>query len=97
MEGSETLEKITQIFVSFFENRCCVTLVVSIPSFPHAFSGNPGEFRTGPPIKAFGGDELGLRAQISSSVGERKLMKHFVVKKPTELEHLDFRLECFAR
>src|SRR5205823_13371024 len=25
---------------------------------PHAFSGNPGEFRTGPPIKTFGGDEL---------------------------------------
>ena len=31
------------------------------------------------PIKAFGGDKLGLRAQISSSVSERKLMKHFVV------------------
>jgi hypothetical protein len=29
------------------------------PSFPHAFSGNPGEFRTGPPIEAFGGDNLG--------------------------------------
>jgi hypothetical protein len=29
------------------------------PSFPHAFSGNPGEIRTGPPIKTFGGDGLG--------------------------------------
>ena len=25
-------------------------------SFPHAFGGNPGGIRTGPPIKAFGGD-----------------------------------------
>ena len=29
------------------------------PSFPHVFSGNPGEFRTGAPIKTFGGDNLG--------------------------------------
>src|SRR3989338_9165708 len=29
------------------------------PSFPHAFSGNPGETRTGPPIKTFGGDNFG--------------------------------------
>jgi hypothetical protein len=28
------------------------------------FSGNPGEIRTGPPIKTFGGD--GLRSRISS-------------------------------
>jgi hypothetical protein len=34
------------------------------PSFPHAFSGNPGEIRTGPPIKTFGGD--GLEGRISS-------------------------------
>ena len=27
-------------------------------SFPHAFSGNPGEVLTGPPIKPFGGDDL---------------------------------------
>jgi len=39
-----------------------------------------GEFRTGPPIKAFGDDKLGYQAQISSSVGERNLMKHFVVR-----------------
>jgi hypothetical protein len=26
------------------------------PSFPHALSGNPGGFGTGPPIKTFGGD-----------------------------------------
>jgi len=44
-----------------------------VPSFPHAFSGNPGEFGTGPPIRTFGGDAF------SSSVGERKLMTHFVV------------------
>jgi hypothetical protein len=25
-------------------------------SFPHAFSGNPGETLTGPPIKTFGGE-----------------------------------------
>jgi hypothetical protein len=29
-----------------------------IPSFPRAFSGNPGEIRTGPPIKTFGGDDF---------------------------------------
>src|SRR5687768_15664644 len=28
-------------------------------SFPHACSGNPGGIRTGPPIKTFGGDDLG--------------------------------------
>jgi hypothetical protein len=28
-------------------------------SFPHAFSGNPGETWTGPPIKTFGGDNFG--------------------------------------
>src|SRR3990167_2198580 len=28
-------------------------------SFPHAFSGNPGETRTRPPIKTFGGDDFG--------------------------------------
>ena len=28
-------------------------------SFPHALSGNPGGFGTGPPIEAFGGDALG--------------------------------------
>jgi hypothetical protein len=28
-------------------------------SFPHASSGNPGGIRPGPPIKTFGGDDLG--------------------------------------
>ena len=28
-------------------------------SFPHAFSGNPGDIRTGPPIETFGGDDFG--------------------------------------
>ena len=40
---------------------CCVVVVdsiVRVQSFPHAFSGNPGEIRTGPPIKTFGGDNL---------------------------------------
>jgi len=31
-------------------------LAIPSPSFPHALSGNPGEFGTGPPIKTFGGD-----------------------------------------
>src|SRR5439155_13791816 len=30
------------------------------PSFPHAFSGNPGEFLTGPPIRTFGGENFGI-------------------------------------
>jgi hypothetical protein len=30
------------------------------PSFPRAFSGNPGGIRTGPPIKTFGGDDFGV-------------------------------------
>jgi hypothetical protein len=34
------------------------------PSFPHAFSGNPGGIRTGPPIKTLGGD--GFKSRISS-------------------------------
>ncbi len=32
------------------------------PSFPHAFSGNPGEIRTGPPIRTFGGDAFGTNS-----------------------------------
>jgi hypothetical protein len=39
------------------------------PSFPHAFSGNPGGIGTGPPIKTFGGDVLGIA--ILYSVQER--------------------------
>src|SRR5207245_10312079 len=42
--------------------RCSVPTVLffpRIPSFPHAFSGNPGA-GTGPPIKTFGGDVLGV-------------------------------------
>ena len=37
-------------------------LLSTSSSFPHAFSGNPGESRDGPPIKTFGGDDLGVRA-----------------------------------
>ena len=78
------------------------TLVVSVPSFPHAFSENPGGFRTGPPIKTFGGDELGCRAQISSSVGERKLMNRFVVnivfpQHPTHFISRRFRSAARSR
>ena len=32
------------------------------PSFPHVFSGNPGETGTGPPIKTFGGDAFGINS-----------------------------------
>ena len=28
------------------------------PSFPHAFSGDPGEILAGPPIETFGGDDF---------------------------------------
>jgi hypothetical protein len=34
------------------------------PSFPHAFSGNPGGIRTGPPIKTFGGDVLRIAIHL---------------------------------
>src|SRR6266702_6084424 len=46
-------------------NRCgsnspaCCAMRIPTPSFPHAFSGNPGETLTGPPIKTFGGDDFG--------------------------------------
>jgi len=33
------------------------------PSFPHALSGNPGEFGTGPPMKKLGADGL-LNAEL---------------------------------
>jgi len=39
---------------------------VRTPSFPHVFSGNPGETGTGPPIKTFGVDDFGpLRGEYS--------------------------------
>ena len=67
--------------VASFEIDAGLRLAAPVSSFPHVFSVNPGKFRTGPPIKRFGGDdELGCRAHISSSVGERKIMNHFVVK-----------------
>jgi len=47
-----------EIYIRAVAKLECVESEVTIPSFPHAFSGNPGEFRTGPPIKAFGGDDL---------------------------------------
>jgi hypothetical protein len=40
-------------------------------SFPHAFSGNPGEFRTGPPIKTSGVTAWDIVPAFSSPVGER--------------------------
>jgi hypothetical protein len=40
------------------------SVAVPLPSFPYAFSGNPGELRTGPTMKTFGGDGLGRRAGI---------------------------------
>ena len=35
-------------------------LAIQRPSFPHALSGNPGESGSGPPIKTFGGDGIGI-------------------------------------
>ena len=43
---------------------------MTIPSFPHAFSGNPGGIRTAPPIKAFRGDDLGTRASSADPTFE---------------------------
>jgi len=40
-------------------------------SFPHVFSGNPAGIRTGPPIKAFGGD--GFEAVFTSV----RMQRHF--------------------
>ena len=44
-----------------FRAPCCVMAVefCQNPSFPHAFSENPGETQTEPPIKTFGGDNFG--------------------------------------
>jgi hypothetical protein len=60
------------------------------PSFPHAFSGNPGGIRTGPPIKTFGGDGLespqfSKEAQSSQSVFDFRLIA--LVRNPLLLEH----------
>ena len=48
-----------------------------------------------PPIKTFGDDELRLRAQISSSLGEHKIINHFVVNSLLSL-HTALRDEIFA-
>jgi hypothetical protein len=40
------------------------------PSFPHAFSGNPGGIRTGPPIKTFGVTALGVALFVSAAIFE---------------------------
>jgi hypothetical protein len=40
------------------------------PSFPHAFSGNPGGIRTGPLIKTFGGDDFGVASLRLSQIFE---------------------------
>src|SRR4029453_6305581 len=45
------------------------------PSFPHAFSGNPGEIRTGPPIKTFGGDGLGSRISAPQPLFSKEITK----------------------
>jgi hypothetical protein len=44
------------------------------PSFPHAFSGNPGENGTGPPIKTFGGDAFGINSH-QYSLTPRSLLR----------------------
>jgi len=45
--------EILPVLVISFENGCCVASV-SIPSFPHVFSGNPGEFGLDPRLKHSG-------------------------------------------
>ena len=48
------------------------------PSFPHAFSGNPGGVSDGPPIKTFGGDsfwESHLLTQQPFSKDDTKIKK----------------------
>ena len=49
-------------------------------SFAHASSGNPGGIRTGPPIKAFGADDLGESHLFPSAAifeGEREVYLFF--------------------
>ena len=41
-------------------------------SFPQAYSGNPGGIQTGPPIRAFGGDDLGEFASLHLSRNFRR-------------------------
>jgi hypothetical protein len=57
------------------------------PSFPHAFSGNPGGIRTGPPIKTFGGDGLGSRISSPQPQFSKK------VTKSTKLEIRKYHFE----
>jgi hypothetical protein len=45
------------------------------PSFPHAFSGNPGGIRTGPPIKTFGGDDFGVASLLPEPQFSKEDMK----------------------
>jgi hypothetical protein len=58
-EGKNDFHIKFSIAASVIPTACCVD---SIPhertSFPHVFSGNPGEIPTGPPIKTFGGDSF---------------------------------------
>src|SRR6266542_4072414 len=51
-----------------------------IPSFPHAFSGNP-ETGTGPPIKAFGGDVLENRHPFTPTQFSREIAKSTRIRK----------------
>jgi hypothetical protein len=45
------------------------------PSFPHAFSGNPGGIRTGPPIKTFGGDDFGVASLRPAAIFEEETLE----------------------
>src|SRR2546428_6970173 len=45
--GRAATEEVSPVFTQRRRTR-------RVPSFPHAFSGNPGETGTGPPIKTFG-------------------------------------------
>jgi hypothetical protein len=55
----------------FDPNRSCPT----IPSFPHAFSGNPGGIRTGPPIKTFGVTVMGTRISARQPQFSKEITK----------------------
>ena len=57
------------------------------PSLPHAFSGNPGEFLTGPPIRAFGGDNFGTNSHTFLS---NTLYLPQTMKNPNSIEPQQF-------
>ena len=62
-------------------------------SFPHAFSGNPGEILSGPPIETFGGDNFGIKNHKGLSIPRSLLRRSsFQIFKYV---WLDFRFWIF--